>query len=661
MNREDAKEFILQQEPTFLPAAKKISGKQSYVCPKCGNGSGADGTGITRDPRGKGHPHYKCFACGGYFDIIELYAMQTDRNVEEVGVYDDLYAYFGVSVDKGNNYTPKTENAPQRPTEADTHADFTEYYNECRKKITDIDAVTYLQARGISITTAAAAFVGYDPAADPAQSGHPAKRIIIPTSKSHYVGRAVDPETPKQFAKMNNKGGTPGIFNRRALYKGAGCVFVCEGAFDALSVLEVGREAVALNSTANTDKLVSILKEKPTDSVLIICLDSDEAGRTRAQKLFDDLRTIGARCVLADINGGHKDANEALTADKVAFIEAVEAAAVLKPEEPHSFSDDFLEKIQTETYRPYKTGLDFFDNLLDGGVIRQTVLLLLAAPAAGKTTLCLQIAEAIAKNKRPVLYFNYEMSREVMLAKSISAKLAREFNTFLSAVQILQGYSWRDNKPLKDKITAAVADYKKDTEAYLQVNPDIMTADVAELIKRLDAVGSNARAAGKEAPVIVIDYLHLLRSNKGEEASEIIKRALEGLHEYAVKYDTFVICISAANRESNKSGRITMESGRDTSSIEYSADYQLSLNYLEVDNGKIKPTDEDKLSALQRAPERDMILRVLKNRYGVQGKYIEVKFKAAYNLFYSQGEVLTPEVPFDDEPEQEQQTLFPAL
>ena len=313
---------------------------------------------------------------------------------------------------------------------------------------------------------------------------------------------------------------------------------------------------------------------------------------------------------------------------------------------------DFLEKIQTEIYKPYKTGLDFFDSLLDGGVIRQTVMLLLAAPAAGKTTLCLQIAEALAANKRPVMYFNYEMSREIMLAKSISAKLAREFNTYVSAVQVLQGYSWKDNEPLKNKITAAVEDYKLTTEQYLRVNPDIMTAETGDLLQRLDVVGRNAAAAGREAPVVVIDYLHLLRSNKGEDAGEIIKHALEGLHEYAVKYNTFVICISAANRESNKNGRITLESGRDSSSIEYSADYQLSLNYMEIDSGRIKPTDEEKLSALQRAPERDMILRVLKNRYGIQGKYVEVKFKAAYNTFYAQSDVLTPDNPFEPESNQ---------
>ena len=41
-------ELIKQQEPTFLQKAKH----GGYVCPVCGNGTGANATGITRT-RGK--------------------------------------------------------------------------------------------------------------------------------------------------------------------------------------------------------------------------------------------------------------------------------------------------------------------------------------------------------------------------------------------------------------------------------------------------------------------------------------------------------------------------------------------------------------------------------------------------------------------------------
>ena len=59
-------ERINTMQPDFLSKAKK----GGYICPECGNGSGADGTGITK----KGSStHYKCFKCGLYEDTFNLY------------------------------------------------------------------------------------------------------------------------------------------------------------------------------------------------------------------------------------------------------------------------------------------------------------------------------------------------------------------------------------------------------------------------------------------------------------------------------------------------------------------------------------------------------------------------------------------------------------
>lgn len=44
---------------------------QGLVCPYCGNGSGADGTGVNIDPHNSA-PHFKCFKCGEYFDVFNL-------------------------------------------------------------------------------------------------------------------------------------------------------------------------------------------------------------------------------------------------------------------------------------------------------------------------------------------------------------------------------------------------------------------------------------------------------------------------------------------------------------------------------------------------------------------------------------------------------------
>ena len=73
MDKKSAISYIKSQPPTFLQRAKK----KGYICPSCGNGSGEDGDGIDIH---RGHGHYKCFKCGIYVDILDLYGIYAGIN-----------------------------------------------------------------------------------------------------------------------------------------------------------------------------------------------------------------------------------------------------------------------------------------------------------------------------------------------------------------------------------------------------------------------------------------------------------------------------------------------------------------------------------------------------------------------------------------------------
>ena len=126
---------------------------------------------------------------------------------------------FKQSDDKNTMQTEKApENGAQERTEG--KADYTEYYKICRERINSPEAVSYLSARGISVKTAAAYWIGFDPQADPASAPggmgdikHPCPRLIIPTSKRHYVGRRID--SVKDYAKINTKGSRERLPSRR--------------------------------------------------------------------------------------------------------------------------------------------------------------------------------------------------------------------------------------------------------------------------------------------------------------------------------------------------------------------------------------------------------------------------------------------------------------
>ncbi len=658
MDRETTRQTIRESWKKIFPADNS---KKGVICPLCQSGSGPNGTGITENPRRPGS--LKCWKCGFQGDAIDLikewqgltYNEALEAAAEELSItIDEEPGKASNKADKGpqeahnptdNKQTTQTaKEAGNGPQEA-TPADYTEYYKACRARLNDPEAISYLQARGISPETATRLWLGYDPAADPASAPgamgneykpHPAPRIIIPTTRAHYVGRAIDPDTPKGYIKMNpsrEKGaGSIGLFNNMGLYKGAATVFITEGAFDALSVIEAGQEAIALNSTSNTEKLIKQLEAKPTAAKLVLCLDNDEAGNKATEGLKEALQRLNVNYVTADICGGHKDPNEALTSDRMAFIEAVEVAAAMPgSEKPKDDIDKFLEDIQSEKYKPYKTGLSFFDELLCGGPVRETLLLLLAAPGVGKTTLCAQIAERMAKDKKPVIYINLEMSKNQMLAKAISSR-ATKAGTRMSMLQVMQGYNWTETQ--RRAILSAAEEYRKEVQAFLSYNPDNLGSDLNEIRDYLKKKGDAAMAEGKEAPVIILDYLHLINSKENIDDKNLIKKAVIMLKHYALTYKTFVIGIAATNRTSNTAGRITLESGRDSSNIEYTADYQLALNYEDLENGKADASDADKIAALQAESPRRMILRILKSRLCPPGRAARVFFDAESGTFY---------------------------
>lgn len=694
MDRETARQTVRDSWRSIIinytgTAQKRVSGKETYICPFCGHGSGGDG--LKDNPKSKDGNGIKCFGGGCDFsgDIIEFvqrlkgvdYNAALKMCADDIGITIDPYrataaadfsdkaengpqSDFKPAADKENAKTAKTpENGPQN---AQT-PDFTRYYEKCRENFSQSAGYTYLKSRGISLATAELYNLGYDEKADPANAPgatgneyrpHPAPRLIMPVSRSFYVGRRVD--GGHEYKKANPKGSKTEIFNLSAIYSDVNAVFIVESLIDALSIIEAGAAAVGLNSANNSGLFIDHLrKQAPRAKALILCLDNDDGGRRAAAKIETELKTMNIALIRANISGRYKDPNEALINDRKSFIDAVRAAERKAVQEAEK--DDltrFAEKIQTRAYEHHPTGLKFFDDLLCGGVVMQTVLLILAAPAAGKTTLCQQIAEEIAKRKKQVIYLNLEMSKEQMLAKAISARLAAADKGQFSFMDILQGYRWTADQ--KQIILAEIEKYRHEIFPYMRYNPAGITGDLDQLSEYLTQCGDASKAAGETAPAVVLDYLHLVSTSKGLDIQELIKQTMKTIKDYCIKYDTFAIIISAVNRDVNKTGTINMGSGRDSSNIEYGGDAEISLNYWELDQGKIKPSDTKAIAEMQLKPHRHMILRVLKARAYQAGKSAECIYHPKTNRFFEMSDFLDvnddSETPFTEKAEQKPAT-----
>lgn len=303
----------------------------------------------------------------------------------------------------------------------------------------------------------------------------------------------------------------------------------------------------------------------------------------------------------------------------------------------------FAEKIQTEAYKPFSTGLAFFDRVLDGGPIPQTVSIIMAAPGTGKTTLCQQIAEGIAARGTDTIYFNLEMSGEQMIAKALSSRIAllegpNNLRRY-TATDILQGYKWKSDPAAAGLILSQIEQYRETAYKHIRYLTGEKFSTIEGIMTKLKAEGDAAFSAGKkQGPIVIVDYLHLVRSREKIDLQELIKKILTELKGYAVEYNTCVFLISATNRVSNLTGSIGDSGARDSSNIEYSGDYMLSLNFWAVDEGIVKPSHQKAMDYIKSRSVRQMKLRVHKNRVGAPGKTANIYFYPAHNLFFAEND-----------------------
>lgn len=618
MNRSDAAREVKSRYAEYLqPAKKRIAGKPTYICPLCQNGTGKDGDGMSIDPKGDG-TQLKCFKCGFYGDIVDLY--QQQHNCDAATAFNALYDRFGIVIDKNDhverpqtaandpqrvNIPPAQEKPAERLTEAaEGKPDFTAYYRACKERMNDPAAQEYLAFRGISPDTAARFWIGYDPAADPASAPgamgneykpHPCPRLIIPFDRSHYMGRSILEETPKAYKKLNNKqtddSDTAPPFNMAALYnEAARPVFITEGAIDALSIIEAGGIALATNSASNRQRIIEALKEKKTSSTLILCYDNDDAGGNGNKQLAEGLKELEIPFLQADICGEHKDPNEALTADKKAFTAAVtkaeraaieqEPAQAIKAASASDYLSGGMFEKDIEYFKQYKDRkLGIHDDIDKYLTLYPGLAALGGASSLGKTTFAVNIIDKLLSKGETVLYFSLEQLPIEIITKSLARKLYEiDPLTPLTNVDIKNGATC-------DKLERIKKEYAAEATRYQIIKGSFRTtaADIVQYVE------TYRREHGGESckPIVIIDYLQLIAPPYGFKGGirEYTDENIKTLKDMQSRNGLFVIMISSFNRSSNLEP-VSYESFKETSMIEFTCDYVwgLQLSILDAEN-----------------------------------------------------------------------------
>lgn len=588
MTREETRQAINARPLTdFYSLERSPQGTANqFICPCCGSGTGKNHTGALtffQDTNRVCCFNPVCDLGGKGQDTLGALRILWSCTEQEV------FERTGYAVDTPEPIRSKpaeTEPTTAAPAALEPPRDLTDYYRECQTRLNDQRAISYLQARGISLETASRYGIGFDPAADPAGSHHPEPRIICPTSSTHYVGRAIDPNIQKGYAKMNNKGGTPSIFNARALHDNSiKRVFVTEGFFDALSILEAGAAAIALNSASNAEKLIEHLEKHRTKATMILCGDNDPAGHKALETMRAGFKRLNISYVDADINNGHKDPNEALTADRAAFVAAIDQLNTSRPDNVASYMDKFMSS-DIEAFRESrdrKTGFAMLDEKAKG--LYTGLYVIGAISSLGKTTFCTQLADQLAAAGEDVLFFSLEQSRLELVSKSLARRTAqKDMTTAVDSLSIRRGY-------LPRQVLDAAREYKdavKDRLSIIEGNFNCNISFIGDYVRRyIEETGAK--------PVIFVDYLQILQPEKDDRGrtqstKETVDSTVTELKRLSRENGLTIFIISSLNR-TNYLSPIDFESFKESGGIEYTADVVWGLQ-LQCMNGDLFTTDK---------------------------------------------------------------------
>ena len=655
MERQDAREQLKGYLRNYVESVtQKSKGANLYVCPLCGSGTGKSGTGAFSIKNGTS---WKCFSCNAGGDIFDLYGAingTADHN-EQLRGLSELY---GVQVasyrstaqeDFCSEYQNPAKN--ERYTHNSIHTsvytqaeaeDYTDFFLQANKAVEQTD---YWKKRGLSKETVDRFKLGYV-----AEWRHPkapkaptSPRLIIPTGKGSYLARDTREEVPaEQKPYSKSKVGSIQLFNKRALQTATKPIFIVEGELDALSIIEVGGEAVALGTTTKSKALVELLKAQAPAQALIIALDNDEAGQRASRELTEGLQELNIPCYSFNPCGEYKDANEALQRDREAFTIAVAEAEHLQDEEEQAkreaylknstanYLQSFINGIADSVDTPYiPTGFKKLDSVLDGGLY-EGLYIVGAISSLGKTTIITQIADQIARAGTDVLIFSLEMARAEIMAKSISRHTLQsvlatggDIRNAKTARGITTGKRYIDySQTERDLINNAIMEYSQYAQN-IYISEGV--GDIgAEQIRQ--TVAQHILYTGK-TPVVIIDYLQILApySERATDKQNTDKAVME-LKRISRDYKTPVIGISSFNRANYKEA-VTMEAFKESGAIEYSSDILIGL--------QLKGAGKKEFDAneAKRKDPREIELVILKNRNGRTGDSLSFNFYPLFNYF----------------------------
>jgi replicative DNA helicase len=585
------------------------------------------------------HPQYvHCFSCGVSYDLFDCWALINDGVTEtkknsagkEKPVYNfnavasEIAAHYGYALigDPANDLYSVEPPLPEPPAEpAQTSTNFRNQLEDWHANLNQTD---YLQKRGITQTTAEIFNLGYSPLTN---------SIIIPYGQDgYYVQRAINPI--EKHDRYRFPIGQVRVYNAEAL-KECKTVFIVEGQFDALSIMQESEVGAVATSTSQTRLIVKTLQkfkeQDPTiNPTIILSMDNDRAGQKANRALQRDLEAHGFTCYVNPVNGDYKDANEFLVKDREGFRQKLQHVI----NQPDNWLDKYYADIKQRHDYPdnIPTGFKNLDDELDGG-LQPKLYVLGAVSSLGKTTFALNVADNLAKQERHVFFFSMESSKREVTDKLLSRASCLSNGHKWTQLQVSRG-AWLNNAEDKEEFDGLFKAFSR-YQRFLHIYDNrVKASQVKDLVNSwLD------NHPDEKKPLVVVDYLQILQAEQENVTDKAkVTDSVSVLSELTKQAEVPVLVISSLNRASYWQD-VSFESFKESGEIEYSADVMLGLEFAHREeyitvkgNGHVELNKEKFDQRKQEVPRRVEMV-ILKNRTGKTGGHIFFKYNAKYNNY----------------------------
>ncbi len=269
-----------------------------------------------------------------------------------------------------------------------------------------------------------------------------------------------------------------------------------------------------------------------------------------------------------------------------------------------------------------RTGFSPLDDVLDGGMSPQDLVLLGGKPGVGKTIAMIQWARNMAATGSRVVFASYELSERNLLGRLLMSELGLR------------------NRHLDPRERAEISRIVRDSVKMGAVSEDLYVRQVIRqaydaiqdyadrlLIQRVSGYHTGPEELAKLAAewvgpggVLFVDYLQKVPVVGARTDSERVLRVAESLKETAMAHDVCVVAAAAVNAEGLGERRLRLEHMRGSALLAHEVDLAFAMNEKSTALAKSHLAYDPHLL---EASKNQVVFSIEKNREGPANVHLE--------------------------------------